>query len=70
MTFLHRAAGKPAAEGANTFTDVDSAAYYHAAVLWAAEKGVTGGTSATTFSPAAPCSRAQIVTFLWRCMSK
>lgn len=70
MTFLHRTAGKPTAEGANTFTDVDSAAYYHAAVLWAAEKGVTGGTSATTFSPAAPCSRAQIVTFLWRCMSK
>lgn len=50
----------------NPFTDVAEGAYYYDAVLWAAENGITGGTSATTFSPAVTCTRAQTVTFLWR----
>lgn len=50
----------------NPFTDVKANAYYYEAVLWAVQNGVTSGTSATTFSPDASCSRAQIVTFLWR----
>ena len=50
----------------NFFVDVPANAYYYDAVLWAAENGITGGTSATTFSPNASCTRAQIVTFLWR----
>ena len=50
----------------NFFVDVPVDAYYYDAVLWAAENGITGGTSDTTFSPNAPCTRAQIVTFLWR----
>lgn len=70
MTFLHRVAGKPASGGVNAFADVDSAAYYYSAVRWAAETGVTGGTSAAAFSPAAPCTRAQIVTFLYRQFGK
>lgn len=48
------------------FTDVAASAYYYDAVKWAAAEGITGGTTATTFSPNAPCTRAQIVTFLWR----
>ena len=67
VTFLWRAAGCPApASGKNPFTDVKSGAYYYDAVLWAVEKGVTNGTSETTFSPNAVCTRAQVVTFLWR----
>ena len=50
----------------NPFMDVAESAYYYDAVLWAAEKGITGGTSATAFSPDAPCTRAQMATFLWR----
>lgn len=69
-TFLWRAAGKPAATKADSFTDVSADAYYSDAVLWAAEKGITSGTSATTFSPIDGCSRAQIVTFLYRYMTK
>ena len=49
-----------------TFTDVPASAYYYDAVYWAVENGVTNGTSATTFSPNASCTRAQMVTFLWR----
>ena len=48
------------------FTDVDESAYYYDAVLWAAENRITAGTSDTAFSPDAPCTRAQVVTFLWR----
>ena len=48
------------------FADVPASAYYYDAVLWAVENGITNGTSATAFSPNAPCTRAQIVTFLWR----
>ena len=50
----------------NFFVDVPADAYYYDAVLWAAENGITSGTTDTTFSPNAPCTRAQIVTFLWR----
>lgn len=49
-----------------SFTDIQSGAYYYDAVAWAVEQGITVGTSATTFNPNAPCTRAQIVTFLWR----
>ena len=55
-----------AAEPGNPFTDVPADAYYHDAVLWALEKGITTGTSATTFSPETTCTRGQVVTFLWR----
>ena len=50
----------------NLFVDVKASDYFYDAVLWAAEKGVTSGTDALHFSPNAPCTRAQIVTFLWR----
>lgn len=67
VTFLWRAAGSPAAKAsALPFADVKAGSYYDDAVRWAMENGVTVGTSATTFSPNATCSRAQIVTFLWR----
>ena len=67
VTFLWRAAGSPApASRTMPFTDVPAGSYYYDAVLWAVENDITKGTSATTFSPDATCSRAQIVTFLWR----
>ena len=67
VTFLWRAAGSPAAKSAvMPFTDVKAGNYYYDAVLWAVENGITKGTSDTMFSPDATCSRAQIVTFLWR----
>ena len=67
VTFLWRAAGSPAPESTTMpFEDVSRAAYYYNAVLWAVENGITKGTSATTFSPDEECTRAQIVTFLWR----
>lgn len=67
VTFLWRAAGSPAAKSAvMPFTDVKAGSYYYDAVLWAVEKGITKGTSDTMFSPDATCTRAQIVTFLWR----
>ena len=50
----------------NTFTDVVKGAYYEKAVLWAVEKGITTGTSATTFEPDSNCTRGQIVTFIYR----
>ena len=65
VTFLYRAVGSAATAKAS-FTDVSADAYYAPAVDWAVEKGVTTGTSATTFSPDAACTRAQIVTFLYR----
>lgn len=66
VTFLWNAAGKPEVSGVkNPFQDVKSGTYYYKAVLWAKSKGITSGTSATTFSPSATCTRAQIVTFLW-----
>ena len=67
VTFLWRAAGSPAAKSAvMPFTDVKAGSYYYDAVLWAVEQGITKGTSDTMFSPDATCTRAQIVTFLWR----
>ena len=67
VTFLWRAAGSPEpTKTENPFTDVKSDAYYYKAVLWALEKGITSGTSATTFAPEAVVSRAQVVTFQWR----
>ena len=67
VTFLWRAAGSPAAKSAvMPFADVKVGSYYYDAVLWAVENGITKGTSDTMFSPDATCSRAQIVTFLWR----
>lgn len=67
VTFLWRAAGSPAPKTkVMPFTDVPAGSYYHDAVLWAVENGITKGTSDTMFSPDATCTRAQIVTFLWR----
>ena len=67
VTFLWRAAGQPEpTEGTNPFTDVKEGTYYYKAVLWAVEKGITNGTSETTFDPDETCTRGQIVTFLWR----
>lgn len=66
VTFLWRAAGKPATTETNPFTDMNSSDYFAGAVAWAVDKGITDGTSATTFSPNADCIRGQIVTFLYR----
>ena len=66
VTFLWRAAGSPVVTDAMDFTDVPADAYYAEAVRWAVAQGITVGTSATTFSPEAICTRGQIVTFLWR----
>ena len=66
VTFLWRAAGSPDVEGDMVFTDVAESAYYYDAVLWAVAEGITSGTTATTFSPNATCTRAQIGAFLWR----
>ncbi|WP_281692805.1 S-layer homology domain-containing protein [Agathobaculum desmolans] len=65
VTFLYRAAGAPAVSG-GSFADVDANAYYADAVAWAVAEDITSGTSETTFSPDAPCTRGQIVTFLYR----
>ena len=66
-TFLWRAAGSPEPVGStNPFVDVSADAYYAKAVQWAYEQGITGGTSATTFSPDETCTRGQMATFLWR----
>lgn len=68
VTYLWKLAGKPAAEAA-AFTDVDAGAEYAQAVAWAVKKGVTAGTSATTFAPGNTCTRGQIVTFLHRSLA-
>ena len=70
VTFLHRAMKSPAASAQSTFSDVAADAYYAQAVAWAVENGVTTGTGDNAFSPAASCSRSQIVTFLYRAMNK
>ena len=67
VAFLWRSEKSPAAGTANPFADVKSTAYYADAVLWAVKENITKGTTNTTFSPDADCTRAQIVTFLWRC---
>ena len=67
VTFLWRAAGQPEpTSSANPFADVKAGQYYYKAVLWAVEHGITNGMSATEFGPDNTCTRAQIVTFLWR----
>ena len=67
VTFLWRAAGSPKSETTvNPFVDVNEGEYYYDAVLWALENGITTGVDATHFAPFGNCSRAQVVTFLWR----
>lgn len=67
VTFLWRAAGQPEPKTTQMpFKDVKAGSYYEKAVLWAVENKITNGTSTTTFSPDENCTRAQIVTFLWR----
>lgn len=68
VTFLYRYAGKPSGYYSNPFKDVGatSEASYYNAILWASGKGITTGSSATTFSPYASCNRAEAVTFLYR----
>lgn len=66
VTFLYRDAGSPSASGSTSFADVPTNAYYADAVRWAVTQGITAGTSANTFSPDESCTRAQIVTFLYR----
>ena len=71
VTFLWRAAGSPDPKGSeNPFADVNSGSYYEKAVLWAVEQGITAGTDASHFSPDQPCTRAQVVTFLWSAAGK
>ena len=68
VTYLWKLAGQPSA-GASGFTDVPSSASYAQSVAWAVREGITSGTSASTFSPDNTCTRAQIVTFLYRAQS-
>ena len=71
VTFLWRAAGSPEPKGAASgMSDVVSGSYYEKAVAWAIENGVTTGTTTSTFSPDATCTRAQSVTFLYRALGK
>ena len=70
VTFLWRAAGSPEPKNAVNLTDVPADAYYAKAVAWAIENGITLGTTDTTFSPDAACTRAQSVTFLYRALGK
>lgn len=66
VMFLWRAAGQPEAKAAVSFADVKPGDIFYEAVQWAVERGITNGTSSTSFSPFAPCTRGQIVTFLHR----
>ena len=71
VTFLWRAAGRPEPQSTvNPFVDVKKGSFYEKAVLWAVEKGITTGVDATHFDPDAPCTRAAVVTFLWRAQGK
>ena len=71
VTFLHRFEGEPVpGSNVNPFGDVKTDAYYYDAVLWAVEKNITKGTSITSFSPNATCTRGQIVTFLYRDLAR
>ncbi len=67
VSFLWRYEKVPVASRSNPFTDVAADSYYADAVLWAVKEDITKGTTNTTFNPNADCTRAQIVTFLWRC---
>lgn len=66
VTFLWRAAGSPAPKAGASFSDVQPGSYYEKAVQWAVEQGITNGVDAAHFAPEAPCTRAQVVTFLHR----
>ena len=66
VTFLHRAEGKPSYTASNPFTDLKTGEYYYDAVLWAVENQVTSGLKPTLFGPEEPCTRGQVVTFLYR----
>lgn len=66
VTFLHRSVGCPMPMPGSPFIDVTGGEYYYDAVMWAYGSGITNGTSENTFSPEAGCTRAQVVTFLWR----
>ena len=68
-TFLWRSQGQPSVNGENIFTDIAPGAYYYDAVLWAVENSITNGMGDGTFAPDAPCTRGQIVTFLYRAMA-
>ncbi len=69
VTFLWRAAGCPEPTSSeNPFVDVKEGDFFHKAVLWAVENGITNGVDATHFGPTVPCNRAQVVTFLYRAM--
>ena len=68
VTFLWHLSGDPEPTIVNPFTDLAETDYYYKAVLWAKENGITSGTSATSFNPGSPCTRGQVVTFLWRAM--
>ncbi len=71
VAFLWRAKGSPAPTSTeNPFTDVPAGKYYTDAVLWAVENEITSGTAKDKFSPNAPCTRGQVVTFLWRAQGK
>ena len=65
VTMLWSAAGKPVVESDKSFSDVPEDIFYHDAVIWAAEKGITAGKGNGKFDPAGICSRAEIMTFLW-----
>ncbi len=69
VAFLYRAAGSPAVTGSN-FGDVPADAWFAPAVQWASSEGIASGTGGGNFSPDAPCTRAQIVTFLYRDMAQ
>ncbi len=69
-TFLYRNAKTPSVSGSHDFTDVKADAYYNDAVIWAADQKITNGTSDTTFSPDADCTRGQMVTFLYRYLAE
>ena len=71
VTFLWRASGEPEpASSSNPFTDVKAGEYYYKAVLWAVEKGITKGMTATEFGTNDTCTRAQVATFLWRAQNE
>lgn len=70
VSFLYRLAGSPDVSGEMPFDDVDVKRYYYKPILWAYQNSITTGTSADKFSPDIPCTREQIVTFLWRYLNK
>lgn len=70
VTFLYRTSGSPAVSDSAVFADVEANAFYADAVAWAVANGVTNGTTSSTFSPDNGCTRAQIVTFLYRAFNK